>query len=182
MHCLCTILFHPSIILWIFRHTWIQPHRLITPVIVWMASQHCCDLLFQYNSCVNRNLPTNSVFHLVPMGFISNPNTSFTECELADAWWFGSGCSGIIRSKVDIPSGFQLFNTSSQILIGEIHILHIHKGLMFEISCICHLVDDTLEFLCHSNHYDDQDSFICWSTHWMPKRRSCLYYQRTVGN
>lgn len=66
--CLGGIIFHYSVIMWIPWHTWIQRYRLISPVRLFMASEHCGDLLFQYMSCVTHNLTTNSVLSIVLMG------------------------------------------------------------------------------------------------------------------
>jgi hypothetical protein len=60
---------------------------------------------------------------------------------------------------VDIPPGFQLVKTGGQILVGEIHIFRLQQVNEFEITSICHLVNDTLERLCHSRHCYHQDLF-----------------------
>jgi len=76
IQCLCTMLLHHSVILWIFRHTWQQPQHLITPIIEWMESQCSCDLKFESKSHFHCNWLANTVFSLVQMGFIKNPKTA----------------------------------------------------------------------------------------------------------
>jgi len=85
IQCLCTMHFHHCIILWIFRRTWKQPHHLITPVIGWQESRHYCNLQFEFYSQFQYYLQAHTVFSLVPMGLINNPNTPCTERELAVA-------------------------------------------------------------------------------------------------
>jgi len=92
IQCLSIMLFHHSIIFWIFRHTWKQLHRLKIPVIEWMESQCSSDLKFESNFRIHRNLPAHTVFSLIPMGIIKNPKTPCTVGELAVTWWFCSGC------------------------------------------------------------------------------------------
>jgi len=69
------MIFHHSVILWIVRHTWKQPHHLITPVIEWMESQCSYDLKFKSNFCIHCSLPAYYVFSLVPMGLITSATT-----------------------------------------------------------------------------------------------------------
>jgi len=73
IQCLCTMLFHHCIILWIFRRTWKQPHRLITPVIGRLESWHRCDLRFESDSRFHHNLPAYTVASLEVTGLIKNP-------------------------------------------------------------------------------------------------------------
>jgi len=150
IQCLGAVLFHQSLMLWIFRCTWKQPHHLRTPVIEWMESRSCSDLKFESNSRVHPNLPAYAVFHSVPMRLIKNPKTPWTVSELAVAWWFRSRCYGIIQHKLDIPSVFRLLNSGDQILLGELRIFRVHQVNEFEIGSICQLVDYTLECLCNS--------------------------------
>ena len=56
--------------------------------------------------------------------------------------------------------GFWIFKTGVQILVGEIRIFRVHQVDGFEIGSMFHLVDDTLEGLCHSGYCDHQDWFI----------------------
>jgi len=51
---------------------------------------------------------------------------------------------------VDTPSVFQLINTGVQILMGEFPIFSVKQVDQFEIGSMCHLVDDSLQGLCHS--------------------------------
>jgi len=91
IQCLSTMLFHHSIILWMFRRTWKQPHRLTTPVIEWMESWCSSHLEFESNFRIHHNLPAHTVFSLVPMGLIKYPKTPCTVGELAVTWWVCSG-------------------------------------------------------------------------------------------
>jgi len=86
LHCLSTRLFHHSIMLWIFRRTWKQPHHLKTPAMEWMESRCSCDLKFQSNPRIHCNLPAHTVFHPILMGLIRNPKTPWTVGELAVSW------------------------------------------------------------------------------------------------
>jgi len=92
MQCIGAVHFHHSLVLWIFRRTWKQPHRLITPVIEWMESRSCTDLKFESTSRIRRNSPAHAIFCLALMRLIKNPKTPGTVWELAIAWWFRSGC------------------------------------------------------------------------------------------
>jgi len=116
------------------------------------------------------------------MRLIKYPNTPRTVWESAIAWWFRSGCQGIIRQKVDIPWVFRLINTIIQILVGEICIFGIQLVDESQIGSMCHLVDDSLECLCHSGHCDHHDWFMCQSKCWIPVRRCCLDLQQAVGH
>jgi len=75
IQCLGAVLFLHSIILWISRHTWKQPHRLETPVIEWMLTRLCSDLKFESNSHIHRNSSAHTIFHLVPMRLIKYSKT-----------------------------------------------------------------------------------------------------------
>ena len=125
-----------------------------------MESQCSGDLKFESNFRIYRTLPANTVFSLIPMGLIKNPKTPRTVGELAVTGWFRSGCQGIIRHKVDIPSVFWLVNTGVQILMGEICIFGEQQVDKFEISSMCHLVHNTCEGLRHSRHCYHQDSLM----------------------
>jgi len=92
MQCIGAVHFHHSLILWIFRCTWKQPHLLKTPVIEWMESRSCSDLKFESNSRIHHNSPAHTIFRLLPMRLIKHPETPWTVGELAVAWWFRSGC------------------------------------------------------------------------------------------
>jgi len=92
IQCIGAVLFHHSLILWIFRRTWKEPHHLITPVIEWMESRRCRDLKFESNSRIRRNSPAHTIFCLVPMRLINNPKTPRTVWEPAIAWWFRPIC------------------------------------------------------------------------------------------
>jgi len=61
---------------------------------------------------------------------------------------------------VDIPSVFRRINTVVQILVGETNIYGVQQVDQFEIGSMCHLVDDSLEGLCHSGHCDHQDQLM----------------------
>jgi len=87
-----TMLFHQSLILWIFKRTWQQPHCLKTPVIEYMESRSCSDLKFQSNSRIHHNSPAHTIFCLVLMRLIKNHKTQWTVSELVIAWWFRSWC------------------------------------------------------------------------------------------
>jgi len=170
----CTMLFHHCIVLWIFRHTWKQPHFLETPVREEMESWWSCDLKFESNSRLHHNLSAHVVSDLILMGLIRNPPTSCTVWELTIASGFQSRCYSILWNKVDIPSVFCPVNTGVQILVGEICIVHVLQVHQFEIGSLCHLVDDTLECLCHSGHCYHLDWFMGWCKCWMPLRWSCV--------
>ena len=43
--------------------------------------------------------------------------------------------------------------------MGEIDMFRLQHVHEFEIGSICHLIDDTLERLCHSAHCDHYDWF-----------------------
>ena len=60
---------------------------------------------------------------------------------------------------MDIPSVFRLINTGVQILIGDICIFGVQQIDEFEIGSMCHLINDSLERLCHSRHYHHKDRF-----------------------
>jgi len=92
IQCIGAVRFHHSLILWIFRRTWKEPHRLITPVIEWMESRRCSDLKFESNSRIRRNSPALTIFLPVPMRLIKNPKTPWTVWEPAIAWWFRPRC------------------------------------------------------------------------------------------
>jgi len=92
IQCIGAVHFHHCLILWIFRCTWKQPHRLITPVIEWMESRRCSDQKSESNSRMGRNSPSNTIFRLVPIRLIKNPTPPWTVWELAIAWWFRSRC------------------------------------------------------------------------------------------
>jgi len=57
---------------------------------------------------------------------------------------------------VDVPSVFWLVRTGVQILEGEIRIFHVQQVDEFEICCKCHLINETLERLCNSQHCHHQ--------------------------
>jgi len=67
---------------------------------------------------------------------------------------------------VDIPLVFGLVNTGVQFLVGEIRIFGLQQVDQFEIGSMCHLIDDSLESLCHSGHCNHLDWFKgcykCW--------------------
>jgi len=137
IECLSTMLFFRSIIRWIFRPVWKQPHRLKTPVIEWMESWWSCDMKFESNFRIVHNLPAHTVSSLMPMGLIKNPKTPCTVGELVVTWWFCSECYGIVWHKVDIPSVFWLVNTGVQILMREICIFAVQSVDEFEpVPCI----------------------------------------------
>jgi hypothetical protein len=58
---------------------------------------------------------------------------------------------------VDIPLVFGIINTGVEILVGEMPILRLQKVLDFEIGLMCHLVDVSLEGVCHSRHCNYHD-------------------------
>ena len=60
---------------------------------------------------------------------------------------------------MDIPSVFQLVNTSVQILMGEIRIFGVQYVDDFEIDFMCHVVDDTFAGLSHLGHSYYHDWF-----------------------
>jgi len=80
IQCLGAVPSHYSLILWILRRTWKQPHLLKTPVIEWMESRRCSDLNLESNSHVNHNSPAHTVFCLVPMRLIKIPKLH-EQCE-----------------------------------------------------------------------------------------------------
>jgi hypothetical protein len=80
------MLLHHCIILWIFRSIWNQPHYLKTPVIGRMASWCSCDLRFESNSRIHRNLPAHTVFSPIRLEQIKNPKTRWTVGELPITW------------------------------------------------------------------------------------------------
>jgi hypothetical protein len=59
----------------------------------------------------------------------------------------------------DIPSVVKVVNTGIQILTGEIQIFHLHLVMQYDISSMCHLIDDSLEHQCNSGHCYLQDWF-----------------------
>jgi len=61
---ICTMLFHHSLVLCIFRVTWKQSPCLITLVIEWMESWCSCDLNFESNLPIHCNLPAHTFFVL----------------------------------------------------------------------------------------------------------------------
>jgi len=83
---------------------------------------------------------------------------------------------------MDIPSVFRLVNTGVQILRGEICIFSVQQVDEFEICSTCHLVDDSLEGICHSGHCDQQDWLIGRYKCWMPVRGCRLDFQQAVGH
>jgi len=60
---------------------------------------------------------------------------------------------------VDIPSVFRLINTGVQLLMGEIRIFGVQQVDEFEIGSMCHLIDNSFERLCHSEHCHHKDRF-----------------------
>jgi len=159
IQCLCTMRLYQSIILWIFRPTWKRPHCLKTPVMEGMESHSSCDLKFQSNSGFHHNMPAHTVFSIIPMVLINNPECPWAVWELAIGWWFRSGWWVLIWNKVVIPSGLRFIKTGVQILVGDINVFcmqHVHK---VEISSISHRMDDTVEWSCHSGYSDHQDWF-----------------------
>ena len=80
IQCLGAVLFHHFITLWMFGLIWKQPHRLKTPVMEWMESRHCSDLMCKSNSLIQCNAPADTIFRLVPIGLIKNPN-HHEQCE-----------------------------------------------------------------------------------------------------
>jgi len=148
-----------------------------------MESRCSCDLKFQSNLCFNCDLPAHTVRSLVPMGVNNYPKTPSTVEKLAVAGWFHYGCYGIIRHKVHIPSVLRLVNTGIQILVDKICIFVMEHVGQFEISSMCHLVDDTLESPSHSGHCNHQDWLIGWYRCWMPMWWwCCLYLQQVAGH
>jgi len=83
---------------------------------------------------------------------------------------------------VDIGSVFQLIKAAVQILMGVIPIFGVQQVDKFEIGSMCHLVDDSLEGLCHSRHCDHHGWFMGRYKCWMPMRWCCLYFQLVVGH
>jgi len=81
------------------------------------------------------------------MRLIKNPETPWTEWELAVIRWFHSRYSGVIWNEVDMSSIFMLVNTGVQILVGEIRIFGLEYVDQFEIGSMCHLIDDTSDSL-----------------------------------
>ena len=184
LHCiiqyLSTMFIQDSIILWIVRHVWQQPHRLMTPVIVWMESQCSCDLKFESNFRIHRNLPAHTAFSLIRMELIKHPNSPYTVGELAIVWWCRSGLYGIIRHKVEFQLIFRLINASVQILVCDIRIFSMPQVDLFEFGSMCLLVNDSVEYLCHSRHWNHQHSFKCWHKCWIPVRWYCLDLQQAA--
>jgi len=166
-HCgiqfLCSTLFHQCIILWMFRRTWNQPHRLMPQVMESMESRSCCDLKFESNSCFHRNLPSYPIVDIVLMWLIRNPETLWTVWELAVTWWFCSWFWGIIWDMVFVQSLFRFVNTGVQILIGEIDIFGVEQVNEFKIVSIYHFINNNCDNLCHSRHYGHQGYFMGWS-------------------
>jgi len=128
-------------LLWLELSIWVS--------LPWqLASQHCSE------SCTD--------------GTHQNPNTPWTVWELAIAWWFCSGCEGVLWNKVVIPSFVWLVETGVLIQVREIQISCIGQDHQFVIGSICHHIIDTLQCLCHSRHSDNHDWFNGWSTRWIP--------------
>ena len=57
--------------------------------------------------------------------------------------------------------GFPTHQNRVQILVSEIWIFCVHQDNEVEIGSICHLINDTLEGLCNSEHCDHHDWFQC---------------------
>jgi len=182
IQCVWAMNLHHSIILSIIRPSWKQPHRLITPVIEWMQSWCSCDLKFESNFRIHSNVPAHTVFSLVPMGLIRNPKTACTVGELAVTSGFRSGSWCIIQHTADIPTVLWRINTGVEILVGEIHIFGVQHVPESEISCMCHLFDDSLEGLSDSGHCNHQDWFGGWHMCRMPVRWCCLDLQQAAGH
>jgi len=147
-----------------------QPHRRRTPVIEWMESRCSCDLKFESYFRIHRNLPAHTIFSLLLMGLFKYPKTPCRIGELAVAWWFRSGCQGIIQHMVDDLSDFCLLKTGVQIVVGESRIVGVQQVDLFEIGPMYHLVDDILEGVCHSGHCNHHDRSKGWYKCWMPMR------------
>jgi len=59
--------------------------------------------------------------------------------------------------------------------MGEICIFGVQLVDVFEISSMCHLVDDSLEGLCHPKHCDLQHWYMGRDKCWMLVRWCRLY-------
>jgi len=81
LRCIYAMRFHHSIILWIARCTGNQPHCQEMPVIKWMESRFICHLRYAFHSRFHSNLPTHTVWSLVPMVLIKKLKTLWTEWE-----------------------------------------------------------------------------------------------------
>jgi hypothetical protein len=83
---------------------------------------------------------------------------------------------------VDIPSGIQLITTGVRILMGEIRICAVQQVGKVEIGSMYHLVDDSIEVLCHSGHCDHHDWFMgCYQCR-MPVRQCWLDLEQAAGH
>jgi len=147
-----------------------------------MESRCSSDLKFESNFRIHRKLPAYTAFSLIPMGLIKNPKSPYTVEKLAVTWWFRSGCQGIIRHKLNIPSVFWLVNTGVKILVGEIRIFGVQYVDEFEIGSMCHLVNTTIERHRHSGHCYHQHWFKGWDQCWMPVGWCWLDLQQAVGH
>jgi len=128
------------------------------------------------------NVPADTDFHLVRMRRVKHPKTPGTVWRLAVAWWYRSGCSGIIWLNVDIPSAFCLINTSVKYPVDEIPILPGQQVHQFQHESIYYLVNHTLGCLCDSWHCDYHYWFNSWSKLLMPLRWSWLDLEKALGH
>ena len=116
------------------------------------------------------------------MGLFKNAETPCTAEELAVASWFRSGCSGIIWTKVDIPSAFRLINCCVWIPVGETRMFWEQRVNEFYIGSVCNLINDTLQHLCDPRHCHHQAWFKGWCKRWMPLQWCWLDLYGAVGH
>jgi len=167
IYTLSPILCHHSITIRIIRFSGQWPHRLITPVTMWMEWWHCSDLKLELNVCKQCNSPADTVFCLLLTTLIKYPKTPCAVSELAIVWWFRSGCQGIIWNKVDIASNFQLVNTCIRSLVGEIDNSRIPQVHQFELHPIYIFVDGNPESHCDCGQCDCNYCFQGGSNYWI---------------
>jgi len=83
---------------------------------------------------------------------------------------------------VEIPSVFRLINTGIQILVCEIRIFGVQQDDKFEIGAMCHLINDSLEGLCHYGHCNHHEWLMGLYKCWMSMRWCGLYLQQMAGH
>jgi hypothetical protein len=145
-----------------------------------MESRRCSDLKFESNSRIHHYWPAHTIFVLywwdssiIPKlhvqreswplldGFTMNVKVSY------DMMWIFHRVSGL--SILGFRSSWVRFAYSA-----------CKKLMSFKSVQMCHLVDDSLEGLCHSGHCDHQDWFMGQYKCRMPVRWSCLDLQYTA--
>jgi len=83
---------------------------------------------------------------------------------------------------MDITLVIRLINPGVQLLLGKIGVRRVQQVEEFQICSICHLINDSLEGLCHSGHCNYQGWFKGWYKCWIPMRWCCLDLQQVGGH